>query len=298
MTLGNRAAALNPKDPRSRGGASTTGHRCANVIVVRVMTWNLWWRFGEPERRRPAILAVLREQRPDLVCLQEVWADGDENLAGWLAGELGLHWAFGAASDQETWRVRVDGGPDLRNGVAVLSRWPIRAEKTYDLPGDSSRAALSVLVDAPHGTIAVVTAHLSVLSGSAGRSAQLDWLARHVAGLPADEHPPLAIGDFNAMPDSDEMRRFAGALTVPSVPGQVLLDAWLYADPGDPGFTWDRANPHAAAWVAPSGRIDYIHVLQSAHRAGRVLGVHRAGTAAVDGVWPTDHAAVVADLSD
>ncbi len=268
------------------------------MIGVRVMTWNLWWRFGEPERRRAAILAVLREQRPDLVALQEVWADGDENLAGWLADELGLHWTFGTGSDQETWRVRVDGGPGLRNGVAVLSRWPIRTEKAYDLPGDPSRAALSVLVDAPHGTIPFVTTHLSVLSGSAGRSAQLDWLARHVAGLPHDGHPPVVAGDLNAMPDSDELRRFAGALTVGFVPDQVLLDTWLFAEPGDPGFTWDRANPHAAAWVAPSGRIDYIHVLQSAHRAGRVLGVHRAGTAPIDGVWPTDHAAVVADLSD
>ncbi|WP_203715067.1 endonuclease/exonuclease/phosphatase family protein [Asanoa siamensis] len=262
------------------------------------MTWNLWWRFGEPERRRPAIRHVLREQRPDVLALQEVWADGDRNLAGWLADELGLHWVFGAGSDQETWRVRVDGGPLLRNGVAVLSRWPIRAEKAYDLPGDPSRAALSCLIDAPHGTIPFVTTHLSVLSGSAGRSAQLDWLARHVATLPRDGHPAVVAGDFNAMPESDELRRFVGELTVGYVPDQRLLDVWWFADPGDPGFTWDRANPHAAAWVAPSARIDYIHVRQSSHRAGRVLGAHRAATTAVDGVWPSDHAAVVTDLSD
>ncbi|MEV0718815.1 endonuclease/exonuclease/phosphatase family protein [Asanoa sp. NPDC050611] len=268
------------------------------MIGVRVMTWNLWWRFGEPERRRAAILAVLREQRPDLVGLQEVWADDDTNLAGWLADELGLHWAFGAGSDQESWRVRVDGAPGLRNGVAVLSRWPIQSDKAYDLPGDPSRAALSVLVDAPHATIPFVTTHLSVLSGSAGRSAQLDWLARHVRSLPHDGHPPVVVGDFNAMPESDELRRFGGELTVGYVPDQRMLDAWWFADHGDPGWTWDRANPHAAAFVAPSSRIDYIHVLLSIHRAGRVLGVHRAASTPVDGIWPSDHAAVVADLSE
>ncbi|CAN5598450.1 hypothetical protein BH23ACT3_BH23ACT3_21470 [soil metagenome] len=43
-------------------------------MVLRVMTWNLWWRFGDWERRAPAIVEVLRQQDPDVVCLQEVGA--------------------------------------------------------------------------------------------------------------------------------------------------------------------------------------------------------------------------------
>ena len=261
------------------------------------MTWNLWWRFGDYAGRRPAILGVLREQRPDLVGLQEVWEDADENLAGWLAEELDMRWVYGAPTDQQTWRSRVDGGPDLRCGVAVLSRWPIRTAKVYDLPDDPSRPVLSTLVEAPHATVPFVTTHLSVLPGSARRKLQLEWLAGHVATLPADDHPPVVVGDLNAYPDSDEIRRFAGVLTEPAVEGQVLLDAWRFADPADAGHTWDRANPHVADWVAPGGRIDYVHVVHSPSRLGRVRGVHRAATAPVDGVWPSDHAAVVADLT-
>ena len=40
---------------------------------MRVMTWNLWWRFGPWVERLPAIVAVVREQQPDVVLLQEVW---------------------------------------------------------------------------------------------------------------------------------------------------------------------------------------------------------------------------------
>ncbi|WP_436840456.1 endonuclease/exonuclease/phosphatase family protein [Streptomyces flavofungini] len=54
----------------------------------------MWWRFGPWEPRRKAILAVLRELRPDVVGLQEVWERDGENLAEWLADELGLHWTW------------------------------------------------------------------------------------------------------------------------------------------------------------------------------------------------------------
>jgi endonuclease/exonuclease/phosphatase family metal-dependent hydrolase len=267
------------------------------VIHVRVMTWNLWWRFGDWKRRQPAILETLRREQPDVCGLQEVWADADTNLAGWLADELGLHWTYGPASDQLAWQARVDD-PTVNFGVAVLSRWPLREPRVFDLPEDPARPALSVTVEAPHATVPFVTAHTSVLPGSARRMVQLRWLAEHVAGLPATGHPPVVVGDLNAEPGSDEIRRFGGHLTVPFVDGQVLLDAWRYADPADPGFTWDRANPYVAEWLAPSGRIDYIHVKLSGSRAGRVRAVRRAATEPVDGVWPSDHAAVVADLSD
>ena len=44
-------------------------------MTMRVMTWNLWWRFGPWEQRRHAIVETIRETVPDVLCLQEVWAD-------------------------------------------------------------------------------------------------------------------------------------------------------------------------------------------------------------------------------
>jgi endonuclease/exonuclease/phosphatase family metal-dependent hydrolase len=264
---------------------------------MRVMTWNLWWRFGDWRARLDAIAEVVRQEQPDICGLQEVWTDPERNQAEWLAAELGMHVAFGAPSDQQRWRDKIKD-QTLGYGTAVLSRWPIRDPQIFDLPLDPSRPALSVVIDAPHASVPFTTVHLSVIGGPARRMAQVEWLARHVATQPVTDYPPIVVGDFNAEPESDEIRRFGGRLTPPIVDGQVFLDAWLYAPPGDHGLTWDRANPYVAQWIEPSGRIDYIHVVGRPSDAGRIRSVRNAGRAAVDGVWPSDHAAVVADLAD
>jgi endonuclease/exonuclease/phosphatase family metal-dependent hydrolase len=263
------------------------------------MTWNLWWRFGSWRERQPAILEQLRREEPDLVGLQEVWTDDETNQAAWLAKELGLHYAFGSPSDQQRWRDRVND-PSAGYGIAVLSRWPLRDEQVFDLPQDSSRPLLSVTVDAPHATIPFLTAHLSAMpfGNSARRQAQLEFIARFTATLPVTDHPPVVVGDFNAAPDSDELRRFGGHLTAPTVEGQVFIDAWRFADHHDPGHTWDRANPHVADWVEPSSRIDYIHVVARSSSPGHIRSARRAAICPIDGVWPSDHAAVIAELSE
>ncbi|HEY1639704.1 MAG TPA: endonuclease/exonuclease/phosphatase family protein [Streptosporangiaceae bacterium] len=111
--------------------------------------------------------------------------------------------------------------------------------------------------------------------------------------------PAVVTGDFNAWPDSDEVRQFGGYKTAPAVPGQVFLDAWEYADPAQPAATWDAANPYVAAGFEPSVRVDYIHLgMPGPAGPGSVSSVRRAGDGPVDGVWPSDHAAVLADLRD
>jgi endonuclease/exonuclease/phosphatase family metal-dependent hydrolase len=262
------------------------------------MTWNLWWRFGEWQQRQPAILSVLQREQPDLCALQEVWADDQSSQAEWLARELGMHQVFGASTNQQRWRDRVND-PTAQFGVALLSRWPIRDVQVHDLPLDDSRPALSAFVDAPHATVPLITTHLSALpmGGTARRIQQVEWLARHVASLPQTDHPPIVTGDFNAEPESDEIRRFGGILTAPIVEGQVFVDAWRYADPADPGYTWDRANPYVAAGFEYSARIDYIHVVPRHNAPGAITSVRRTATAPENGIWPSDHAAVIATLT-
>src|SRR5690349_11538297 len=91
---------------------------------MRVLTWNVWWRFQDWEERGKAILTVLREEQPDIIGLQEVWGRGDDNLAAWLADELGMHWIWAPFDPRTRWRDRAEKwGFDV--GVAVLSRHPI-----------------------------------------------------------------------------------------------------------------------------------------------------------------------------
>jgi endonuclease/exonuclease/phosphatase family metal-dependent hydrolase len=265
---------------------------------VRVLSWNLWWRYGPWQARRAAIAATLAELAPDLCGLQEVWGGEAGNLAAELADQLGMHWCW-AGRPPPAGRQR-EHGAELRFGNAVLSRWPITAHAELPLPGRGGlqRLALHARVAAPAGDLPMFTTHLShQLGGSALRLAQVravaGFVAEHAAGA---GFPPVLTGDLNAEPASDELRLLGGLLTEPAVPGQVLLDAWRFAGPGEPGLTWDHRNPHLADDPTPDARIDYILVGLPRRGAGRVRSAGLAGNAPVAGVWPSDHFAVVAEL--
>jgi endonuclease/exonuclease/phosphatase family metal-dependent hydrolase len=264
---------------------------------MRVVTWNLWWRHGPWQQRQQAIAATLAEVRPDVCGLQEVWGGPGENLAADLAGRLGMHWCWAEAA-----KARDPAGTGLFIGNAILSRWPITAHAQTALPaGDlagESRVAVHARIDAPGGVLPMFTTHLTYGPGrSQLRMAQARTLAEFVAAnVTESSYPPVVTGDLNAEPGSDELRLLGGMLTAPAVAGLVLVDAWRYADPGDPGFTWDHRNGYQARSVIPDSRIDYILAGLPRDGRGKVRSVRLAGTTPVDGVWPSDHFAVVADL--
>lgn len=263
---------------------------------MRVLTWNLWGREGEWRARRDAIASVIADAAPDVCGLQEVWDAPDGNLADDLAQRLHL---------RSSW-ARADSAKDgVSIGNAVLSRWPILEVREVELPtGDlpKRRVAVGARIAAPGGVLPFVTTHLTYQpGGSAIRLDQVRALAGFIAELTAGAaYPPVVTGDLNAEPDSDELRLLGGMLTAPAVPGLVLLDAWRYAPPGDPGFTWDRRNGYQRDSVIPDSRIDYIlaGLPRQDEDRGRVERARVGGDAPVDGVWPSDHFAVIADLSD
>jgi endonuclease/exonuclease/phosphatase family metal-dependent hydrolase len=261
------------------------------------MTWNLWWRFGPWERRQDAILAVLREQQPDVVCLQETWSTDGEDQAAVLAEGLGYHAAVGEAP-------RFDG---MGFANSVISRWPVEVVDSVPLPRPDGRPghrrAVAVRVDTPWGEWPFVTTHVDHrFDASDARECQLVRVLELVADLRGDPERDLPVvvgGDLNATPDSDEIRLVTGRRQAP-VRGLVLNDLWEQAGDG-PGHTWTRDNPYSADTAWPRRRLDYLMV--SWPRPKPVGNAERAwlagdGPVDVDGeaIWPSDHAAVVADL--
>ena len=47
--------------------------------TVRVVTWNVWGRYGPWQDRETAIVATLRDAQPDIVVLTESWATGEDS---------------------------------------------------------------------------------------------------------------------------------------------------------------------------------------------------------------------------
>jgi endonuclease/exonuclease/phosphatase family metal-dependent hydrolase len=263
---------------------------------VTVLTWNLWWRFGPWHARQAAIAATLERLAPDLVCLQEVWEAGDgvrqaDQLAAALGGYHVAH-AAGVGFDLATETL----------GNSILSRWPIRASEPRRLPAppglDELRVVLRAEIDAPRGPIEVFVTHLNWrLDQSDIRQAQVRAICEFIAETTDQRSfPPLLAGDFNAEPTSDEVRMLTGLAAVP-VPNLVFLDAWRAAGDGGPGFTWSNTNPFAAADCEPDRRIDYVFVgYPRDHGAGQVVSARVEGTEPVDGIYPSDHAALLAEL--
>ncbi len=260
------------------------------------MTWNLWWRFGPWEERQRAILDTLRESVPDVLCLQEVWTDADGGLDEIIGAELGYHVVTSASI----------GRSDVGFSNAVLSRWPATPLADEVLPGADGapghRRVVAASLDTPWGAWPVASTHFDHrFDGSATRQRQalrLLELAAAWRGDPTTDLPVIVGGDLNAVPDSDEIRTITGRRA--GVPGIVFSDAWEQAGDGD-GATWRDDNPYCASSAWPNRRIDYLLVSWPRPKpTGNPIRTWLAGVGGRNGgggsLWPSDHAAVVAEL--
>ena len=158
--------------------------------------------------------------------------------------------------------------------------------------------ALRADVDGPRGPLEVFVTHLNFrLDQSHVRQEQVRAICEFVAETSARRtYPPVLCGDFNAEPGSDEVRMLTG-LTRGPVPKLVFLDAWRAGGDGGPGSTWDNANPFAALDCEPNRRIDYVFVgYPRDHGAGQVVTARVEATDPVDGIHPSDHYALYAEL--
>lgn len=272
---------------------------------LRVVTLNIWNKSGPWRERRSLIQEELTALAPDLVGLQEVLRlDGQ---AGDSAGDqlaevnqrLGYHAAFAAAEDY---------GGGLRFGNALLSRYPIREHTRIALPDLDSgerRSLLYALVEHPLGLLPVFVTHLNwKLHHGSVRQRQIVAVVDQIFRLaPVDDShlPALLMGDFNAEPDSDEMRFLRG---LAAIDGRTVYftDAWLFAAGAAPGYTFNSLNPYAALAHEPPRRIDYIYVRGPDRKfRGEPLEARLVfdQPTQVDGVaiWPTDHFGVFTRLS-
>ncbi|UBU09724.1 endonuclease/exonuclease/phosphatase family protein [Nonomuraea gerenzanensis] len=245
---------------------------------VRVLTWNVWGEEGPYAERAGRIEKVVRDVAPDVVALQE-----------WAGQRLGYEHAA----------VISEKAP-----VAVLSRWPVVRQEDRLLPGGPPPEkkggvlpgrALFCELDGPRGPLQVFSVMIGAyrLGDSQARQEQVRALAAFVQEVSSRRHPTLVCGDFNAPPDSDEMRMLTGRAATP-VPGLVFYDAWEVAGDGGPGHTWSNANPWARPGLYPDRRFDYV--LSAWPRAGGAGHPVRCEVVG-DGPEPgSDHYAVLAEL--
>ncbi len=267
---------------------------------MKVVTLNFWGVEAPLEKRIALAVRQLAALAPEVVCLQEVQPYGDATTAHVIASQLGMHAEYAKACDWE------DGawGPGSKageQGLAILSRGaPARVMATPlpdPRPGDA-RILLSALV----GDIWVHTTHLHYrLDDGVARERQVVAIDDVIRANRDNASPPqILCGDFNATPDSDEIR-FLRGLTTLAGRRTHFQDAWMRVHGNADGITWSSENEltRPLRSLDIDRRIDFIFVTsRKKDGRGTVRDCQVALTDREDGICASDHYAVYADVQD
>ncbi len=251
-----------------------------SAVPLRIATYNIHAGTGadgvfDLDRQTTALRAL----DADVIGLQEVdvhWGarSGDLDVAGELARRLGMRVSFAPIYSLDPVTAQ---GPRREYGVAVLSRFPVRAAANHEITRLSTQDEDPVPAPAPgfgevtlkvRGVpVQVFVTHLDYRADPAVRVAQVADTRRIMAWERAARPGArqVLLGDFNAEPSAPEL----GPLW------RELRDAAA----GAPG-TYPAADPVK--------RIDYVAV-------GR--GVRVRGVSVPEEAVASDHRPVVAELA-
>ena len=266
-------------------------------------------RFDERAR---AVAAVLARERPHLVGLQEVarWTSsplapdgslGDERvlvdfLPTLLAAldEAGCRYAAHAGNENFSGAMPVS--PTEWMGVTGANVTLVRDDVEVVGEVTAPFASRHVVVTALEGVsfpvvrswgsvevrvggtaLRLVNTHTEAYDARVRDAQRAEVLAAHTE----DVVPVVLVGDLNATPDQ---------VGVPA----PWVDAWHRGD--GPGATCGQAAELANPVSALSERIDYVWVRDAGVLGCRVVGDAPGDRTTPHGLWPSDHAAVVADL--
>lgn len=259
---------------------------------MKIATWNI----NGVKARLESALTYLRQESPDVICLQEI-KSVDENFPATAFEDLGYNVAT--------------HGQKGFNGVAILSKLPLD-EVTPRLPGDADDEQARYL----EATVSVAAGVLKVASiylpngnpiGTEKFTYKLAWmkrLAQHARFLLGQEIPLVLAGDYNVIPEPADAKRpdawTGDALFQPesrdafrAIVNDGFTDAIRQCHPGPGVYTfWDY---QAGAFQKDDGiRID--HLLLSPQAADRMIS---AGIDRFTRAWekPSDHVPVWVELS-
>jgi len=162
---------------------------------MKITTWNI----NGVKARLEGALAYLKEQQPDVICLQEI-KSLDEAFPCQAFEDLGYNVAT--------------HGQKGFNGVAILSKSPLE-DVQRGLHGDDAddhARWIEALVPAGNGVVRVVSIYLPNGNpiGTEKFAYKLRWMERfkrRARHLLADEIPLVLAGDLNIIPEPEDAKR-------------------------------------------------------------------------------------------
>lgn len=189
---------------------------------LKVMSYNIHHGADAAERMTlREIGAFIKKSGADLVGLQEVDSlcrrSGNVDQMKVLAEITGMHYAFYR-------HFAYDGGA---YGLGILSKYPIKEQSNKRITSmkngrKESLAFLAVKLHTGRKELVFSTVHMAL--DQATRLIQADEIMRHLAG----DEPVILTGDFNALPDTEEIQLISERL---SFMDQSLAPTFPAAEP-------------------------------------------------------------------
>jgi exodeoxyribonuclease-3 len=256
---------------------------------MRIATWNI----NGLRARLDFIRIWLRDRRPDIVGLQELKLTDEQ----FPHAELEADGYRAVVHGQKAW-----------NGVAILHRSEAVVTQS-GLPGQEPMGARLLTAAIEGLSFTTIYCPNGKHVGHEDFDRKLGWLdalASHLGESRRPEEPAILCGDFNICPEpidswneealkdrifhtGAERDRFRGLL------GLGLLDAFREKHPGEPAFSWWEYR--GGAFHRGQGlRIDFLLATRPVMDRIRSVAIDRDYRKKKDGLTPSDHAPVMADL--
>ena len=152
----------------------------------------------------------------------------------------------------------------LRNGLVVISEFPIKKEKLYAFSCNAfaqNRGVLDVRIDVDGTEVRILNSHTQDSMGEKPNRCQTEQLQEVAENANIDPVATLLAGDFNVGPDIKIMKQQFDPIEKMWAPFAELMSGWQRAESEKKGVTWNTdKNPIAMLGPQLSSTLDHIFV--------------------------------------
>ena len=207
-----------------------------------LISFNLYNRSINRDRRIDSAAALLKQLDADVVAFQEV-------SQGWFLGKNPINAIQKALGYYKEVFYYEDVPPIWQNGLAVLSRWPVRRVKnqTFDVNRFFNiKGFQHVIIESPSAEIHLINLHMAATGRHSIKIPEFRQLSDYINSLDSNV---IVLGDFNENRGSDRIE-------VMRDDNPQLANVYNIIDIGSKS---SHANSYGESCLSESGKLlDYI----------------------------------------
>ena len=211
-----------------------------HITILTANLWHDWPRYRNLRDRLECFVKLVKEERVDIVLLQELARTQEFAADEWLSKQLGMSYVYSRANGHSH-------GIGFEEGLAVYSRFPIRKPRLAQLSDQQNpffrRIALGTSIETSLGEFVAFSVHLGIngRQNETQISRLINWVEHQSGNVSA-----VIGGDFNARENTPQIRHAQ----------ESWQDTYRNLNPGEDGFTHEIHWPWGG--ILKRSRLDYL----------------------------------------